>query len=92
MKTPQADETWGVDSVGTGNEPGAMPKRILPHRYLRNQLESVSATIGAGQKLDRRTVFQLSGFIRVDHSRRPLMGINEYLKDRILRGKWVLHV
>ena len=90
MKTPPDGESGGVDSdVTASNRANAFAHVNRPIDL--KQPESVSATIGAGQKLDRRTVFQLSGFTVVAHSTRPLMGMNEYPKARILRGKWVLH-
>jgi len=91
IKTPGGIESPGVDSVDRSNESGRRPVGIMPQIRYPNQPESVSATIGAGQKLDRSTVFQLSGFSVVAHSTRPSNGNDKYLLDRIPEGKWVLH-
>jgi hypothetical protein len=60
MKTPPSLSLGGVDSVDTATNRANAYLHIAPHS-LPKSTESVSATIEAGQKLDRRTVFQLSG-------------------------------
>src|SRR5271163_1615023 len=90
MKTARDLPSRAVDSVDTGNESGRTPLRTMPELQPTNQLGSVSATKNAGLSLPAAQIGATGRYL-VDHSSRPLYGIERVPPARNRKGKWVLH-
>jgi hypothetical protein len=94
MKTPPNLVLGGVDDQ-LQNQRGHRQYGWLRPRYIgTSHLDIATASVSATKNRPEaacRTVKRSSRHHRVDHSRCPLMGPNEYRQARILKGKWVLH-